>query len=121
VCKVCGLGLLVEASADAAPEPTQPFLIVDSSLTVQAMPERSERIFNVREDWAVNRHVTDFLLPADDARASALAPAITRAARGEQLRRRVRVRLANRLGEPIWAYVSSCGPPRAALVVLEQG
>jgi hypothetical protein len=94
-------------------------MIVDSSLAVQALSARAERMLRVREHRAVNRHVMEFLLPADIAASSTFAPAITRAARGEGQVRRVHVRPATTFATPLHARIASCGPPHAALVVFE--
>src|SRR5438270_11374635 len=49
VCGDCGLGLLLEARVDAIPDPDDAFLVIDSSLTVQAMSSSAEIALGVRE------------------------------------------------------------------------
>jgi hypothetical protein len=115
------LGLLLEARADAAPRPQDPFLIVDGSLHVCALSAESEKLLAVAETDVVNRPVTELLTPAD-AEASGpetLASAIMWAARGEDEPTRVMVRPANVFGVRMPLRVGACGPPRAALLVLE--
>lgn len=94
-------------------------MIVDSSLAVQAMSARAERMLRVRENRAVNRHVMQFLLPADAVASSRFAAAITRAARGEGPPSRVHVRPATTFATLLYARIAKCGPPHAALVVFE--
>jgi hypothetical protein len=96
VCPACELGLLLQTSTEAAPERGDAFLIIDSSLAVQAVSAEAEVMLGVREKHAVNRHVTELLIPGDTdpAAAGSLAVAITR--------------------------IATCGPPLAALLVLDQ-
>src|SRR5947208_14077637 len=37
VCSSCGMGLLLEAPADVAPTPNDPFLVVQCSLTIRSL------------------------------------------------------------------------------------
>jgi hypothetical protein len=121
VCDSCGLGLLLETRSDAVPNVDDAFLVVDSSLSVQAMSRRAELALGVREGQAVNRHVTELLIPAaaEGSEPVNLATAITCAARGEDDPCRVFVRPTNTFGVRLGARIAACGPPRAALLVLE--
>lgn len=121
VCGECGLGLLLEARADAAPRQNDPFLIVDASLHVCALSAESEKLLAVAETDVINRPVTELLTPADAEAAGpeSLAAAIMWAARGEDQPTRVMVRPANVFGVRMPLRVGACGPPRAALLVLE--
>jgi PAS domain-containing protein len=123
VCEQCGLGLLLEAAADAAPYPGEAFMVLDGSLSVCAVSGAAERLLGTRETDAVNRHVTEFIVPADaEAQGAAnLAAAVTWAARGDETARTVTVRPTNTFGIRINARIGGCGPPRAALVVFERG
>lgn len=121
VCGACGLGLLLESRADAAPRAGDAFLVLDQSLSVCAVSEAAERLLATREPDAVNRHVTDLLRPADaeDQGGETLSLAVVWAARGEGGTRTATVRPANTFGIRLTARIASCGPPRAALLVLE--
>jgi hypothetical protein len=121
VCGECGLGLLLEARADAAPRPNDPFLIVDASLHVCALSAESEKLLAVAETDVINRPVTELLTPADAEAAGpeSLAAAIMWAARGEDEPARVMVRPANVFGVRMPLRVGVCGPPRGALLVIE--
>jgi hypothetical protein len=69
----------------------------------------------------VNRHVTDLLMPADaeGSGGQSLSLAVAWAARGDGGSRTAVVRPANTFGIRLTARIGSCGPPRAALLVLE--
>ena len=73
VCPSCSLGMVLQAAADVIPDASTPFLIVDSSLTVQALSAQAERTLGISEERAVNRHVTELLIPGD-AEPSAAGP-----------------------------------------------
>lgn len=114
------MGVLLTAPVDAAPDPKDPFLVVDSSLTVCALSKQAEKLLGVVETDAVNRHITEFLAPADTeiSGGQTLAALIAWAARGDGALRHVVVRPANTFGVRYWARVGPCGPPSAALLVI---
>lgn len=121
VCESCGLGLLLESDATAAPAPNGAFMVLDSTLSVCALSKRAERLLGTSETDAVNRHITELVVPADaEAQGSQnLAVAVTWAARGDQGTRNVFVRPATTFGVRLRARIASCGPPRAALLVFD--
>lgn len=122
VCPSCGLGLLLQTEASAAPRPRDAFLIVDSSLSVQALSANAEHELGVREADAINHHVTELLIPgeAEPPAAASLAVAIARAASGGGDSESVTVRPSHTFGVRLRARIVACGPPQAALVVLDQ-
>lgn len=110
---------MLEASASVAPRPGGAFLVIDTSMAVCAVSGEAERVLATRETDAVNRHITELLVPAD-AEAQGpknLAVAVTWAARGDDAPRDVMVRPANTFGVRLTARIASCGPPTAALIV----
>jgi PAS domain-containing protein len=121
VCRSCGLGLLLEARRDVVPSDRDAFLVIDSALLIQAMSRRAQTLLAVSEEEAVNRPVAELLVPADaEAQAQAgFAAAIVEAARGADDPASVFVRPWNTFGVRMRARIASCGPPRAALVVLQ--
>jgi hypothetical protein len=122
VCPSCGLGLLLEAREDAVPGPRDAFLVVDSSLLVQAMSREAQLLLGVAEEMAINKPVKDLLVPADaEAQGpTGFAAAIVSATGGDELDlARSFVRPWNTFGVRLQARIATCGPPRAALVVLE--
>ena len=120
VCPSCALGVILRARSDVAPGLDGAFLVVDSSLSVQAVSAGAEVVLAVRELHAVNRHVSELLLPADADPATTvdLPMAITRAAAGDDRVESLQVGPGNVFGVRLRARIASCGPPRAALVVL---
>jgi hypothetical protein len=121
VCDDCGLGLLLEARADVAPNEGDAFIVLDRALAVCAVSHGAERLLATSEPDAVNRHVTHLLMPADaeEKGGDSLSVAVAWAARGDGGTRSAVVRPANTFGIRLTARIASCGPPRAALVVLE--
>jgi hypothetical protein len=120
VCRECGLGLLLEARSDAVPSDRDAFLVIDSALLVQAMSRRAQGLLSVSEEEAVNRPVSELLVSADaEGQANRLALAITDAAQGSGAPLSAFVRPWNTFGVRLRARIAPCGPPRAALLVLE--
>jgi hypothetical protein len=113
---------MLECGADCAPPADGAFLVLDASLSVCAVSAAAERLLATKETDAVNRHVTQLIVPADaEAQGrSNLAAAVTWAARGDDTPHRVMVRPANTFGVRLSARIASCGPPRAALLVFDQ-
>lgn len=121
VCTSCGLGLLLQTSAEAAPGEGDAFLVIDSTLAVCAVSAGAEELLATRETDAVNHHLTELLVPADaEAQGPAnLAVSVTWAARGESDIRRTFVRPAKTFGVRLRARIASCNSPDAALIVLD--
>jgi hypothetical protein len=121
VCGACGLGLILEASEDIAPRAGDAFLVLDRALSVCAVSAGAERLLATSEPDAVNRHITQLLMPADaeEGGGEGLSVAVAWAARGDGPIRTTVVRPANTFGIRLTARIAGCGPPRAALLVLE--
>ena len=121
LCASCGVGLVQQARADLAPTPGDAFLIVDSTLRVQAVSEAAQALLTVSEEQAVGYQVTELLLPADveAVGASVLAEAITRAAGADDARATAFVRPGMTFGLRLRARIVACGPPRAALIAFQ--
>ena len=121
VCESCKLGLLLESDADVAPAKNQAFMVLDGTLSVCALSKHAETLLATTETEAVNRHVTELLVPADaeGSTPTSLAAAVTWAARGDETTRSVVVRPARTFGVRLRARIASCGPPRAALLVFD--
>jgi hypothetical protein len=121
VCDSCQLGLLLTAGAHVAPPPGGAFVVIDSSMSVCAVSAAAEELLATHEPDAVNRHLTELIVPADAETGAAhnLAVAVTWAARGDDGARWVTVRPANTFGVRIRTRIASCGPQRSALLVFE--
>jgi hypothetical protein len=123
VCGRCGLGLLIGAPPVLAPSPDDPFLLVDSTLSVCGISALAETLLGVTETEAVNHHITEYLVPAD-AEASGpedLVNLVIHAARGAGEVHEVVLRPTAEFGIRYWGRIGPCGPPRAALIVLGDG
>lgn len=120
VCASCGMGLILQAPLESVPSADDPFLVVDGSLTICALSRVAEKLLNVAETDAVNRHLGEFLVQADAEAPTSenLGALVAWAARGESPSSSVVVRPANTFGVRYWARVGPCGPPQAALLVL---
>jgi hypothetical protein len=123
VCESCGLGVLLTTNADCAPGPDDPFLIVDGSLCVCAFSRVAEEVLGVDETAAVNRHLSEFLVPADAESSAAenLMDLVIHAAGDTSQAAVAVVRPPGEFGVRFRATVGACGPPRAALLVLSDG
>jgi exopolysaccharide biosynthesis polyprenyl glycosylphosphotransferase len=121
VCEHCAAGLLLEAPADVAPDCNDPFLVVDARLTVQAVSRRAEQIFGVVEAEVTDHPITELLIDADVEvdDSQSFAAALLSAALDDEGGRSTFVRPRDAYGIRIRARISHCGPPRAALIVLE--
>jgi hypothetical protein len=107
---------------DALPNERDAFLVVDSTLLVQAMSKQAELFLGMTEEMAVDKPVGELLVPADaEAQGrTGFAAAVAQAADGQDPETaRSFVRPWNTFGVRMRARIATCGPPRAALVVLE--
>jgi len=121
VCRGCGLGVLLEARDDVAPTPDEAFMVVDASLCVCALSRAAEKLIGATEQEAVGHPLTELLVPADaepEAQRN-LAMLLAWSAGGEDEPSHTVVRPANVFGVRFKARIGACGPPRAALVVVE--
>jgi len=124
VCTACGLGLLLETRQDAIPGARDAFMVVDSALLVQAMSREAELLLGVGEEEAINRPIAELLVPADaeSQGQTGFAATLAQAADGVHPDLTPRfVRPWDTFGVRLRARIATCGPPRAALVVLDSG
>lgn len=119
VCGGCGMGMLLSAPAGAIEGPEDPFLVVSEELRVVAVSAAAEKIFGA-EDSLLSSSLLSTLSGSrgDDE----LARAVRRAALGAREVVTLPVTgaspAARRAGR-LEARIAPCGPPRAALVVVE--
>lgn len=120
VCDRCHLGIVLSTNQELAPTTSEPFLIVDRTLSVCAVSRRAERLLGVEEPAAVNRLLTEFIVPADAERAAQdnLLSLVVTAASGVMPMARAVIRPTGEFGVFFEARIGVCGPPPAALVVL---
>lgn len=119
VCERCGMGLMLESAAP--PAPGAAFLVLDRTLTVCGLSAAAERELAIGEPLAVDRPLSDLLIVADSepGEGMSLIAAVVRASHGDADVVRVVVRPPDTYGVFFEARVAACGPPPAALVVLE--
>ena len=120
VCDGCGLGLLLEADPSMAPTPADPFLVADAGQSICAVSSQAESLLGVAEPEAVNRHLNDFIVPADlgNPASYSLSAAVVAAATGSSQPMHIAVRPPDVFGVRHWARIGACGPPSAALIVI---
>jgi hypothetical protein len=111
---------MLTAPAEATPTEQDAFLVIDNSLTVQAMSYAAECMLAISEHHAVNRLVTELLIPASINLPphTGLAAAIVEAASGDGQVKRVVVRPSRTFGIRLEGRIAPCGDPRAALLIL---
>lgn len=120
VCASCGMGLMLNAPRDVVPAPDSAFLVADATLAVGAVSRVAEDLLGIEEGEAVHRPLTELLAPADaEAAGVDLAAAVGWAAAGDPTSRVAFVRPTNTFGVRCRARIGPCGPPSAAVVVLE--
>ena len=123
VCRRCSLGLLLDAPAATVPKPNEAFVVVDASLSVCGLSRRAERLLGVNEVDAVDRRVTELLVPADaesdSARPGALSELLVAATAGAEDLGAVVLRPADEFGVRFLARIAPCGPSPSALVILD--
>jgi hypothetical protein len=114
---------LLETRDDAVPDSRDAFLVVDSALLVQAMSREAQALLDMTEEMAVDKPVAELLVPADaEAGRTGFAGAVAQAADGQDPdTNRAVVRPWNTFGVRMRARIATCGPPRAALIVLDNG
>jgi hypothetical protein len=114
--------MMLETRADAIPTDRDAFVVVDSRLLVQALSRDAQRLLAVTEAEAIDTPVSELLMPADaeTANRTGFAAAIADAAQGLEAEvTRSFVRPWNTFGVRMRAKIAMCGPPRAALIVLD--
>lgn len=115
----CQRGSLLHAPPHARPRFDEPFVIVDERLGVQSISHRAEALLMVDEPPRSVARLEELLIPANgDAEGVELARLVESAIAGAPAPASVELR---GVGEPAIRFagrVVSCGPPRAALLVL---
>jgi hypothetical protein len=117
------MGLLLRASADIAPAPGMPFLIVDDWRRIRAVSKEAERLLALTERELVDRNVNEVLALAAEEEARDLGFAVAEAgmtgvgvrAEGPQ---HLALRFRNRPGPPFLARIGACEPGPATVIAL---
>jgi hypothetical protein len=113
---------MLETRADSIPGNRDAFMVIDSSLLVQGVSPAAETLLAVDEASAVNRPVQELLVPADaEAQGpSRFASAVAEVMGGEDSVG-IFVRPWNTFGVRMRVKIAPCGPPRAALLIIDSG
>lgn len=121
ICGDCGLGVLLSTSLAVAPKPGEPALVIDRTLTVCAVNRHAEDLLGVDEPQAINAHIGRFLVPAHAEAPSldGLVGQVVSAAAGVGMTERAVVRPTGEFGIRYAVRIGACGPPSAALIVLD--
>lgn len=119
VCGVCGMGILLRCNPDALPGAGSAFVIANHALEITAVSEAAEPIF-APEEQLTGTNLMDVLTSTIGDRR--LAKTIGRAALRVHDAVTVPARLTGDKADAIGTMacrISTCGPPRAALVAVE--
>lgn len=120
VCRRCGMGLVLRAPYDAAPQAGDAFVVVDRGLSVCAVSESAEVAFGVSEPFAIGRLVSELVVPdRPHTDGTGLLSLVRRAVLDGGPPARAGAHVAGIGPHPVTVRVGPCGPPRAALLVLE--
>lgn len=121
VCGVCGMGVLLRCSADALPGARSNFMIITRDLEVAALSEAAEALFGPEEKLIGEARLPELITSTIGDRK--LARAVSQAALRihEPLTLPVRLVADDRADSvgTMACRISTCGPPRAALLSLE--
>lgn len=117
VCESCEAGILLSCRGDALPG--EAFLICTYDLEITAVSEGGESIFGAQEGL-LGAHLLDLATCplGDEQLARHTALAAQRAREPVELPMRLRSEKGEALGT-LAARVTTCGPPRAAVVTVE--
>lgn len=119
VCGICGMGMLLTCLRDALPGAGAAFLIATAQLRISAVSEPAEGLFGPEPDL-LGSALTDIVAGPQDG--DGFARVVARAAlrnREPEVLQVHGVGDAARVGSMLAVRVSTCGPPRAALVTVE--
>ncbi|MCW3013605.1 MAG: hypothetical protein JWO02_697 [Solirubrobacterales bacterium] len=121
VCGSCDMGMVLTASAAVAPQSGQPSIVIDDRLTVCAVSRAAEELLGISEDEVLNRRLVDVLAPAqaEGVGLDSLVSAVVTAVSPDSAPQRAVVRPAGEWGIRYAVRIGVCGPPRAALLVLD--
>jgi hypothetical protein len=114
VCEACGMGVLLSCTREALPGARAAFVIATAELKVNAVSVGAESIFGP-EQSVIGRSLLDLVTsPMGDGH---LGKIVTGAA--VRSRDPVVMPVKAHRGGMLAARVSTCGPPRAALITVE--
>jgi len=113
------MGVLLNVHASALAAPGDPFMVVSEDLRVVAVSESAEAMFGAEASLLSHSLLSTLSSSSGD---EVLARAVRRAAMGSRDVVTLSVKAASasaRDAGPLEARIAACGPPRAALVVID--
>ena len=120
VCERCGMGIVLTAPRKALAGADAAFLVVGRDARISAVSEAAERLLGDEQALLGTPLTSSLTSPeGDDQFLRVLAHAAAGRRDLSDLRIVAAAPAARRLG-PLRARIASCGPPRAALLVLER-
>jgi hypothetical protein len=111
---------MVQTTPGAVPRSTEPFVIVDERLRVQAVSLQAEDVLMVADSDGFGAPLARYLISDDprDPNGTQVTLRVTLAVEGRPALGALKVRTASAPEIRFRARLSSCGPPAAALLVL---
>jgi PAS domain-containing protein len=121
VCTHCELGLLLRADPALAPSPKDAFFVCDERLLICAFSEAAERLLGVDERVVIDRPLWELVVAAaeEDRATRRVDKLLAAAAHGADAIEHAVVCPLNTFGVRYQTRIGTCGPPAAALVVLD--
>ena len=118
VCMRCEMGTVLRAPPGLQPRFYEPFVIVDPRLRIRAVSHHAEVMLMADEAAAVDLPLAEFLVCHPSRDPIDLAGPVQRAVGGSRLATRVELRTVSDPAIDVFARVTGCSPPPAALLIL---
>jgi hypothetical protein len=119
VCDACGMGVLLSCTREALPGARAAFLIATAELKVNAVSVGAEKIFGPEQD-VIGLNLLDLLAsPMGDTHFAKVVTGAAVRSREPVVMPVKGMAVGARRAGMLAARVSTCGPPRAALVTVE--
>jgi hypothetical protein len=118
VCGECGMGVLLTCAREAVPDRADVFLVVTEDLTISAVSEDGEGVFGSEASLVGSSLLSSMSSPLGDETLTRL---IAEAATGSREVHTIPLYAAGpraRRFRRLEGRIATCGPPRAALVVV---
>ncbi len=113
------MGVVLQAPSGTEPRHDDPFVIIDRQLAVQAVSRRAEVALSIDERARLDAPLEEFLICNNGGHdAGELAALVDLAFAGAQPSDTLELRTVANPEIRLQGRVTTCGPPRAALLVL---
>jgi len=119
VCEACGMGVLLSCTREALPGARAAFLIATAELKVNAISVGAEEVFGPEQE-VIGSYLLDLMAsPMGDLHFAKVVTGAAVRSREPVVMPVKGVGVVGRKAGMLAARVSTCGPPRAALVTVE--